>query len=83
MAIVTLTADTWSTVTTTTTATAITNTGGRVIYLAVEDTTELPGDGGVPLNPGDTLVVESGNDVEGYSHGSAGRCNVVEIGTPA
>lgn len=79
MAIVSLTANTWTTIVTTDIETVVQNRGSVAINVATEDTTSLGRDGGLELLPGDAVVFGAGVTVKGYSIGKAGVATAIEL----
>lgn len=83
MPFVTITAEDWNVILTTTTDTAFQNRDSRPIWVTTEDTTSADLDEGVELQPGDAIIIGAGNDVEASCLEADARLLYLEVGVPA
>jgi hypothetical protein len=79
MAIVSIPADTWTEVVTTTADTAVQNRSGRVMYMTTGDTTSLGLSDGVAVPAGLAIVVGSGVTVSASTIGSDGFAHYMAV----
>lgn len=79
MPFVTVPADTWTAVVTTTEDTAIQNRGGRTVYITTLATGGLPISEGIALGPEQAIAIISGKSVSVASPGVAGQVFYVGV----
>jgi hypothetical protein len=82
MTIQTLDADEWTTVTTTETDTVFYNRGASPIFVSTEDTTSADIDDGLPLLPGEAIVLADGYAVTASCIGAPTEVFWMPIGIP-
>jgi hypothetical protein len=80
MTIVTVNAGTWEEVVTTTVDTIFKNVDGRPIYVTTEATAELALDDGFCLQPGESITIGSGLDVEANAIDVEGKLFYMPLG---